>query len=133
MGNSFADIMKKHSNSELLKITTELRCEYQEDAIIAADLELLERNLTQEQVKIAIEELQIKKNETIKKSEQPLTIVWKLLLLFFPGIAPFIFYPIFKEMGYNRISKEIFKWSLYGVLLYILGFLCILSVIYLAF
>lgn len=44
--NSFTNIMSQRTDVELYKIVTELKDEYQPEAVVAAQLELEKRNLS---------------------------------------------------------------------------------------
>ena len=66
----FEDIMSRHTDCELLEITTLFRDNYQSEAIIAAEAELKSRNLTNEQLADAQQHLDNKEREQNAKKEK---------------------------------------------------------------
>ena len=65
----FKDVMTKRTNSELLEITTVIRKDYKLEAVIAAEAELMNRNLTVQQLADAQLYIDNKKREQEKKEE----------------------------------------------------------------
>lgn len=70
----FRDIMRSRTNSELVKITTLLRAEYQPEAVVAADEELSERGLSAEEYAALVAEWQRKQAEQEEDDEQSETV-----------------------------------------------------------
>lgn len=70
----FRDIMRSRTNSELVKITTLLRAEYQPEAVVAADEELSERGLSAEEHAALVAEWQRKQAEQEEDDEQSETV-----------------------------------------------------------
>ena len=66
----FEDIMSTRSNNELLEITNLYRDDYQPEAIVAAEAELNNRNLTEEQLAAIKTQLSNKQREKERKNEK---------------------------------------------------------------
>jgi hypothetical protein len=114
MENKFISIMTQRTDAELLKIVNEQKNDYQPEAIEAAELELKNRNLSDEQVEEAIQENRSKEQTETEKSNMPLSGSWKVLTFVFPGLIQVIYAGIFKADGYDRKARELAKWTLYG-------------------
>ena len=110
--------MKNKSNSELLKIITELKDDYQQEAVEVAEQELKSRNLTKEELNDTKIELE-KENEIIKeKANTELEGYWKVLAFIFPGIINIYVALLFKGKGYDNKQKGLVKWTVFGFLFY---------------
>ncbi len=119
MPNQFTEQMSKRTNVELLKILNEQRNDYQPEAITAAEEELGKRNLSNEQVATAKEELEAKRQFDEKRANEPLGAGWKILTAMFPGLIQIIFSGTFKADGYDRKARELVRWTLYGFIFYV--------------
>ena len=119
MDFDFAKSMQDTSDTELIKILTTDRGDYQEAALIAAGKELARRNLSGEQVASANEINEAQKAIKDKKANVPLDVHWKILAVVFPGLLLLIISGIFKGDGYERKSAELAKWTFIGVAVYI--------------
>ena len=103
MTNNFPDQMSKRTDVELLRILNEQRNDYNPEAIIAAEEELAKRNLSQEQVITAKQELETKKQFDEKRANDPLGVVAKRnLFLIFLG---FFFLNIICTFIMNKVSN----------------------------
>lgn len=124
----FTSKMKEATDAELLNIVTLERDNFQEEAVVAAEVELEKRNLTPEQ--IHIETTFNEKQQQIRsdKANTPLETHWKILTFLFPGIFQLILSGLFKGSGYDRKANELAKWTLFGVGFYI-GLVIILSML----
>ena len=119
MNLDFDKTMKQMSDAELIKITNTDRNGYQEAALLAAENELRQRKLSQEQISVAIEHNEQQQALVDAKANAPLEIQWKILAMIFPVLFQLIISGIFKGDGYHRKSRELLKWTLFGILLYI--------------
>lgn len=125
--NKFSSVMKSKQDFELLEITTKLKGDYQEEALIAAEEELESRNLNGNDLKLAEELIKVEDNNREKLKGEPLSLIQKILFfLFFYGIIPWAIAGTFKAKGYDRKYKEAWKAMKYG-------FLSILLIIILIF
>lgn len=118
MSNEFSKQMSKRTNAELIKILHEHRKEYQPEAIIAAETEFNARNLTNEQISDANDELESKRKEDRLKANEPLEIRWKIRTALFPGILQLFYSKTFINEGYERKAKELVRWTMYGFIFY---------------
>ena len=118
MGNKFASVMAQRSDAELLKIVNESRDDHQPEAIAAAEIELKNRNLSTEQVEIAVQVNETNHKIETEKSNMKLNGIWKALTFIFPGIIQIIFAGTFKADGYDRKASELTKWTIYGFSFY---------------
>lgn len=119
MGKNFADAMSKKTDAELVLILTERQNDYQPDAVTAAELEFKKRNLSETEVNKAKEQNEIQKQIDAEKANKELDSTWKILTLFFPGLLQLLIAGILKAEGYDRKSKELSKWTVYGFGLYV--------------
>ena len=123
MNNEFEKVMLRRSDADLLEIINSPAGDYQDAAVEAAKREIDRRNLSANQVANAIQEIdQIKHNNKIK-ANLPLGIGWKIFTAMVPGIIQLMFAGTLKADGYDRKAKEMFRWTLYGVFLYISFFI----------
>ena len=83
MENEFIEKMTNSSNGDLIRITTVDREKYKSEAILAAEQEIKNRNLSVERVEDA--KYNIKKREAHLKSieNEPLGIVQKNIIFYF--------------------------------------------------
>jgi hypothetical protein len=120
MNFDFAKSMKEISDTELIKIVTLDRNDYEEAALIAAENELTSRNLSLEQISAAKKTNEEQKFIRDTKANTPLDFHWKILALVFPGVFQIIISGIFKGDGYDKKATELTKWTLLGIGFYIL-------------
>ena len=134
MANDFTEIMAKRSDSELLEIVTKLKDDYQPEAIIAAELEIKNRNLSTEQLENAEIEIKEKEISLAEKENEPLGTGQKILFfIFFWGVIPWGMAGTFKANGYLKKYKDAWKFMKYGLFAF-LGFNAIVFlIIYLTF
>jgi hypothetical protein len=78
-------------------------------------VQLTEAKLAVEQRKIVVE----------NQSKEPLAVTWKILAFIFPGIIPIIVAAVFKFNGYERKSKVLWRWTLYGIAFYLIVFVLV--------
>jgi len=120
MGNNFKEVMKKRSDSELLEIVTKLKNDYQPEALDAAREEINNRNLSQEQIDLAENEIKEKEKAEKDRKDEPLETGQRILFfIFFWGIIPWIMASTFKNNGYNKKYKDAWRFMKYGFLTYI--------------
>lgn len=134
MENNFTQAMSNRSDSELLEIVTKLRDDYQADAILAAEIEIKNRNLSTEQVENAKKEIKQKEINNQEKEDEPLGTGQKILFfIFFWGIIPWGMAGTFKADGFGRKYKEAWRFMKFGFFSFI-GFNGLLFLLaYLAF
>jgi len=102
------------SDSELLKVVTIARNDYQPEAIEAAEIELKNRNLSVQKTEEVIKENEALEQIKIEKANKELGITLKVLSFIFPGIIQILFSRVFKADGYDRKARELLKWTFYG-------------------
>jgi len=119
MPNEFTEQMSKRTNAELLRILNVERNDFKAEAVIAAEEELVKRNLTSEQVELAKEEGETSQQFFENKANEPLRLIWKILTAIFPGVIPqLIVFGILKADGYHRKARELVRWTFYGFAFY---------------
>jgi hypothetical protein len=119
MENDFLEIMKNKSDSELLEIVTKLKNDYQPAAVVAAEVEIQNRNLSATQLEQAELEIEEKLKADIEKENEPLGIGQKLLfLLFFWGVVPWAMAGTFKANGYIKKYKDAWKFMKIGIAIF---------------
>jgi hypothetical protein len=99
--------MKENSDEELLKIVTVRRQEYQDEAILAAENELQSGNIPtkrKERYRMVAEEVYVK---NLKKANESLEPVLKVLTVIFPMVITFILSGFYKRNGYDKRAKEL--------------------------
>ncbi|MCW3106177.1 MAG: hypothetical protein JWQ09_683 [Segetibacter sp.] len=119
MNFDFTKTMVEASDSELIKIVTVDRENYQKAALDAAEKELTERNLPIEQVEKTKKLQETQKQFDEIKANAPLDTHWKVLTFIFPAVLQLIISGVFKSDGYDRKANELAKWTLYGFAFYI--------------
>jgi len=130
MGNNFTEVMTKKSDSELLEIVTKLKDDYQPDAVEAAREEIKNRNLSDEKIKQAENEIKEKETKEKDKENEPLEIGQRIMfLIFFWGIIPWIMASTFKNNGYLKKYKDAWRFMKYGFLTYV-GFIIIMFLLF---
>ncbi|SMO49802.1 hypothetical protein [Solitalea koreensis] len=120
MTNDFSKIMQKRTDEELLKIVTDLRFDYQLEAVQAAENEIEVRNI--QLPNIDLEEIRLTNHvdSILKKSNERLEPHWRAVVFIFPAILIYLLFAFsLSKEGYKRKSKEILLWSAYGIGSYI--------------
>lgn len=112
---NYKEVMSKKTDSDLIKMLTLEREQFQSDALAAAEEELKRRNLTLDQIETVKKENEIKYKQNEDNAKEPLGIPWKLLAFFLPGIIVLAFSGAFKADGYEKKAKDLARWTLYGV------------------
>jgi len=118
MENNFSKIMKSRSDFELIEIVTKLRNDYKPDAILAAEQEIEIRKLSINDVENAKIQIKINEENIIKKAEEPLELHWKALTFLLPGIINIFIAGALKADGYDKKFKEVWKFTLFGLIFY---------------
>jgi hypothetical protein len=114
MTNDFDEVMSKRTDAELLKILNSPEGDYQPIALEAAKREFAKRNLSENQVSTAKQEMEENQKIKDKKANVPLWIGWKILTAIFPSILQLFFAGSYRDYGYDRKANELFTWTLYG-------------------
>ncbi len=121
--------MRQKSDAQLIRITTELKDDYQPDAVAAAQKESESRNLSADQIEQA--ELILNEKNRIDKelAERPLAPIWKILTFVKPGIIQLFIAVRMKGEGKVRMADELSKYTLRGFGFYfgLLALIMILS------
>lgn len=116
----FVDAMKNASDTELIKIVTTDRADYQEAALRAAEAELATRKLHPSIIEIAKKNIEQTQKADAAKAAIPLEMHWKILAFILPFIFIFLLSGIFKAEGYERKANELAKWAFIGFGFYVL-------------
>ena len=134
MENKFKEVMTKRSDSELLEIVTKHRNDYQKEAVEAAESEIKNRNLSEDQIDKAKEDILTKEKNQKGKEIEPLQTGQKILFfIFFWGVIPWAMAGTFKSNGNIKKYKDAWKMMKYGLLTFIGIDILILLVVYLSF
>ena len=134
MDNKFIEVMARRSDGELLEIVTKLRDDYQPEAVEAAELEIKNRNLSDEQIEHVNEDIKVKEFYHKQKEIEPLERVQKVLFfIFFWGVIPWAMAGTFKSNGYLKKHKDAWRFMKYGFITFIGLDLLILLIVYLSF
>ncbi|HTE32270.1 MAG TPA: hypothetical protein VK666_17940 [Chryseolinea sp.] len=119
MNLDFTESMRRTSDTELIKIVTVDRGDYQEAALIAAEKELAGRNLPVERIASAKETNEAERAIKDRKANAPLEVYWAILAVILPIVFQMIMSGIFITHGYERKSRELTKWTVLGIALYV--------------
>jgi hypothetical protein len=133
MNNEFEQVISKRTDAELLQIINSSPGDYQPLALEAANIEFKKRNLSNEQLSLAKDEIKQKQEIDNAKSNAPLGLIGKLFALICPGLLMLLFSGTFKADGYDRKAKEMRKWTLYGVCLYVGFFIIMCLAVYFSY
>ncbi len=124
MNNEFEDVMSKRTDSELLQVINSSPGDYQPLALEAAKIEFKKRNLSNEQIKLAKDEIKQKQDLEYAKNNEPLSTIDKIFAFIFPlRIISTILWKGYLADGQERKYKERIRWQLYGLGFYTLYFL----------
>jgi hypothetical protein len=118
MDNEFDEVMRKRTDSDLIRILNSATGDYQSAALEAAKREFERRSLSETQLNTIKQEIEQKNQADDAKANEPLGTGWKILACIFPGIIQLMFAGVLKADGYDRKAKEMFKWTLYGLVFY---------------
>ncbi|CAN5368900.1 hypothetical protein BH09BAC6_BH09BAC6_29990 [soil metagenome] len=133
MTNEFEAVMSKRTDAQLLQILNSAPGDYQPLALEAANSEFNKRNLSNEQLSLAKDEIKQKQELDDAKSNAPLGVIPKIFAFAFPGFLMVLFSGTFKADGYDRKAKEMLKWTLYGVCFYIGLVIIMFSIVYFSY
>jgi hypothetical protein len=114
MENEFDAVMAQRTDAELVAILNSNPGDYQPAAMEAAKRVFNSRNLSQEQVATAKQEIEQNQLRDEAKANEPLFIGIKILAFIFPGILVLMFAGTYKADGYDKKAKELTKWTLLG-------------------
>jgi len=126
MENKFAEAMSKRTNVELINILNSPDGDYVPEAMEAARAEFDKRKLSKQQLVVAAQEIEEKKQLDETKANEPLSSNRKWLAIVLPGRG-FLRYVIYNSEGYHRKAKELKTYTLYGVIMWV----CIILLFYL--
>lgn len=116
--DKYIAIMRFKANEELVKIVFMQREDYAKEAVVSAETELKNRNLLKANINSILDDWKNRKMIEEQKACQPLCSGVKIWVCIFPFLLNFIFSFIYKADGYDRKTKEVWKWTLYGLCLY---------------
>jgi len=119
MQNEFDAVMQKRTDADLYKILNDNPIDYQPAAFEAAEREFKRRNLSETQITAAKQEIVQKQTAVENRANTPLGIIPKIIAFLFPGFLLILFSLAYKAEGYTRKSKELLRWTLYGLGLYL--------------
>lgn len=111
--------MSEATDKELVNIVHVCTIDYQPEAVYAAESELERRELSILQIEELKREILEVKHQDAIKAEKPLQTYWKLLTFIFPGILNLVFAMLFIADGYDKRTKEMWKWTFYGFCFYV--------------
>ncbi|NOU60250.1 RDD family protein [Marinifilum caeruleilacunae] len=130
MTNEFSDVMSERSNEELIKITTELRLDYQPEAVVAAEKELAKREVSADEVEATKEVIREKKIENeeldglkVKSWVRFVHMIVDWIVIFFTYIVLFaLFGGIMLENSDPKLFEAVMPFTLllYAFLYYII-------------
>jgi hypothetical protein len=119
MDNEFSNAMQQRTDEELLHIVTDLRNEYQPEAVSAAETELQNRNIPSEKMDYLLRRVEHVKKARHTKSQKPLPAGLKVLAALLPGLALLIIASVLNDAGYKNASKGLFFWTMIGIAIWI--------------
>ena len=125
MDNEFAGVMSKRTDTELLEIINGPPDDYQPLALEAAKIEFKKRNLSNEQIALAKDEIKQKQDLEYLQSNEPLSTSGKVFAFVFPRLLSTLLWKTYTADGNERKYKETVRWQLYGLCFYIVIFLII--------
>lgn len=111
--------MSKATDKELVNIVHICTVDYQHEAVDAAKAELNARNLSPLQIEELKREIFEVKHQEEDKAKKPLQAYWKVLTFIFPGVLNLIFAMLFTADGYDKRTKDMWKWTFYGFCFYV--------------
>jgi hypothetical protein len=118
--NEFAQRMSERTDEQLVEIVSRKRHEYQPEALLAADEEFRKRHLSADVLEEADLAIAAREAQAKERAEDPLGGIWKGLAFLFPGVIFFLAMLILKADGRERQSRELGRWTLYGIAFYII-------------
>jgi hypothetical protein len=121
MARSFAEVMTRRTDAELIAITSGLEADWQPEAIEAAHKELQARKLSvsnTEQAKLEFLRIQA-------ATEEDLTTLQKFLMAAgaftcVPGLLVLYLWSRYEKQGKTRKGRAVVRWYLYGLAIYLL-------------
>ena len=116
---NFSEAMVKKTDAELLKIVFGPEDEYVPEGLEAAKIEFAKRNISNEEKEKYKKYFEHEKVIKLKKANEPLNDLWKVLTFIFPGMGQLYLAGILSADGYDRKAKELAKFSLYGFGFYV--------------
>lgn len=120
LDNKFLSIMSERTDEELINILFVCRNDYQPEAIEAAEYEFHKRNISLDTIEAVKKELCNVKDKKAAKANMSLQTYWKVLAFLFPGIMNLFFALIFTAEGYEKRTRDMWRWTIYGILFYLL-------------
>ncbi len=115
MENEFDAVMAQLTNAELVAILNSGEGDYQPAAMEAAKRVFDSRNLSQEQVTTAKQEIEQDQLRDKAKANEPLFIGFRILAFIFPGILVLMFAGTEKADGFDKKARDVTKWTLFGL------------------
>lgn len=119
MTNKYSIVMKSKPDEALVKIVFLERDFYDADAVVSVEAELKSRNLSDAYIDDLRNSWKEREELKKRKSIEPLGVGVKIWVFIFPILLNFIFAFIYKADGYDRKTKEVWKWTVYGLCFYL--------------
>ncbi|MCD8031683.1 MAG: hypothetical protein LUF85_12900 [Bacteroides sp.] len=110
--------MKTKLDEDLVRIIYIEKEDYHPEAISAAETELSVRQLNESHIQQLIDTLEDAKLIKNTKVNEPLTWKVRVWVFIFPFLFNFFLAFIYKADGYDKKTREVWKWTLYGVCFY---------------
>ena len=117
--NNFEELWSKKSNEELF-YALKHSDDYEQTSIEVIQNEIKKRNLDTEQtLELEASANNLKQTENLK-AEQPLQWPLRILMLVLSfGILQLILGEYYRNRGYTRKYREVWRWMLYGILFWL--------------
>jgi hypothetical protein len=117
--NHFTKTMKDKTDIDLVEIIFYKKENYTNEALIAAENELQNRNLEVTIINSFKDKLAIKDTIEQRKATLKLAWGWKLACFFLPGLFTIIVILYYNNKGYEKSSTEAINWTCFGILFYL--------------
>lgn len=119
LNNKYTQRMSETTDKELVNIVHICAADYQQEAVAVAESELYKRELSILQIDELKREINEDNYRKVCNQEMPLQTYWKVLTFIFPGVLNLVFAMIFTAEGYDKRTKEMWKWTFYGFCFYV--------------
>lgn len=128
MKNNYRDTMSNMSSKELLKIVEIEKDDYEPNAIKAAEQELFTRSLSQEELDLIRHEIHKEMLVANQRANESLGLGLRILAALIPGVIQLIISGFLNANGYHKKAKQLTKWTLLGLLFYIILVISIMAI-----
>jgi hypothetical protein len=114
-----AMVMSQSSDAELIHIVTEMRKDYQPEAVAAAENELVKRKISSEQMDSALLEIEKQKQSQEDIKNEPLRNSRKIRAFFLPNPLNIFAARFLQQKGEDQKAKDMMVWTLSGIAFYV--------------